>query len=125
LYDGDRELLRMWNGSLGAMLQHATIVLGQAGTANEAAASQGIPVVAFSRSAHTRTPWYRKRQIGLLGEAMFVAAADPERAAAEVVTLLDDQARRARMGAIGRERMGPPGAAALIASEIAALARQT
>jgi uncharacterized protein (TIGR03492 family) len=124
LYDGSRDLLRVWSGSLGAMLQHATIVLGQAGTANEAAASQGVPVVAFARSAHTRTPWYRKRQIGLLGEAICIAPADPQRAADDVVALLHDQERRTRMGAIGRERMGPPGAAAKIAAEVAALAKQ-
>jgi hypothetical protein len=55
---------------------------------------------------------------------MCIAPADPQRAADDVVALLHDQERRTRMGAIGRERMGPPGAAAKIAAEVAALAKQ-
>ncbi|HET9095779.1 MAG TPA: hypothetical protein VFN37_03885 [Candidatus Baltobacteraceae bacterium] len=124
LYDGDREVARAWTGALGAMLRRATIVLGQAGTANEAAAAMGIPVVAFARAGEHRTPWYRMRQVGLLGEAMLVAGADPQLAARQVVELLHDPARRERMGKIGRERMGPGGAAALIAARIAQVMKQ-
>lgn len=123
LLDGDRDVLRAWTGPLGALLQRATIVLGQAGTANEAAAARGIPVVAFARAGETRTPWYRMRQIGLLGESMMVADADPQLAAAQVHALLQDPARRKRMGDEGRTRMGPPGAVATIAAVIADLVR--
>lgn len=123
LYENDREVVRAWTGPLGAMLHRASIVLGQAGTANEAAAAMGIPVVAFARAGERRTPWYRMRQIGLLGEAMLVAGADPEQAARQVIALLRDGPRRARMGEIGRERMGGPGAAARIATGIAQVLR--
>jgi uncharacterized protein (TIGR03492 family) len=123
LHLGEREVIRAWGGPLGAMLQRASLVLGQAGTANEAAAAMGIPVIAFARANERRTPWYRMRQIGLLGEAMIVADADPDRAAAQVCALLRDPARRARMGAIGRERMGAPGAAAVIAAKLTDLVR--
>lgn len=115
------EIVRAWQGPLGAMLRRATIVLGQAGTANEAAAAMGIPVVAFARSGEQRAPWYRMRQIGLLGEAMVVAPRDAESAVAQVSALLHDNVRRAEMGRIGRERMGPPGAAAQIARTLADL----
>ncbi|HKU68343.1 MAG TPA: hypothetical protein VJP85_11260 [Candidatus Baltobacteraceae bacterium] len=121
LYDGDREMLRAWQGPLGAMLQRITLVLGQAGTANEAAAARGIPVVAFARAGEERAPWYRMRQMGLLGDALLVASADPDAAASQVTALLRDPDRRERMGAIGRERMGAPGAAAAIAEAIAQL----
>lgn len=121
LYDGEREMLRGWQGPLGAMLQRATLVLGQAGTANEAAAAAGIPVVAFARAGEERAPWYRMRQIGLLGDALLVASADSDRASAQVNALLHDPERRERMGAVGRERMGAPGAAAAIAERIARL----
>lgn len=124
LYDGEREIARAWQGPLGAMLRRATLVLGQAGTANEAAAAMGVPVVAFARIGETRNPWYRMRQIGLLGEAMIVASADPQQAAADVIALLRDAPRRERMGAIGRERMSAPGAAA-IAAQIAAMVSDT
>ncbi|HEY9179526.1 MAG TPA: hypothetical protein VIO32_02340 [Candidatus Baltobacteraceae bacterium] len=116
-----REVVRAWRGPLGAMLARATIVLGQAGTANEAAAARGIPVVAFARSGERRAPWYRMRQIGLLGEAMIVAPRETDAAAAEVLSLLHDASRRERMGRAGRERMGAPGAAATIAAALAAL----
>lgn len=122
VYYRERELLRAWTGSLGAMLARATLVLGQAGTANEAAAARGIPVVAFARVHERKVPWYRKRQIGLLGEAMIVASAQPERGAQEVLLLLQDPARREHMGAVGRARMGPAGGAALVAEAIAAMA---
>lgn len=122
LFENDREMLRAWSGPPGAMLRRAGVVLGQAGTANEAAAAMGIPVVAFARTQERRTPWYRMRQIGLLGEAMIVASTDPLQAAHEVLALLRDAPRRRRMGEVGRERMGAPGAAAAIAAQIAVLA---
>lgn len=115
------EIVRAWQGPLGAMLRRATLVLGQAGTANEAAAAMGIPIVAFARSGETRAPWYRMRQIGLLGEAMIVAPRDAQAAVAQVCALLHDPARRAEMGRVGRQRMGPPGGAAQIAGTLAQL----
>jgi tetraacyldisaccharide 4'-kinase len=120
----DREIVRAWQGPLGAMLRRADVVLGQAGTANEAAAALGIPVIAFARGGESRAPWYRMRQIALLGDAIMVASADENEAAHEVIALLHDLARRERMGRIGRERMGEPGAAAAIAAQIASLVRQ-
>jgi uncharacterized protein (TIGR03492 family) len=119
LYENDREIVQAWTGALGAMLRRASIVLGQAGTANEAAAAGGIPVVAFARADEARTPWYRRRQIGLLGDAMLVADAQPERAAAQLLQLLADAPRRERMSAAGRQRMGEAGGAARIAARIA------
>ncbi len=43
----NRTRVRAWRGALGPILRRATLVLGQAGTANEAAAAAGVPVVAF------------------------------------------------------------------------------
>ena len=112
--DGN-DAVRAWCGPLDALLD-ATVVLGQAGTANEAAAAAGIPVVAYEETA--RASWYRRRQIGLLGDALMVVRGTQHHAAAQVAALLDDAPRRAAMGAAGRERMGRPGGAALIAAEI-------
>ena len=122
LFEGEREIARAWCGPLGPMLQRATIVLGQAGTANEAAAAAGIPVVAYEPSPSGKRAWYRMRQAGLLGDALLVVDGDAQHAAREVRALLNDPARRAHMGTIGRQRMGPPGGAALIANTIRALA---
>jgi uncharacterized protein (TIGR03492 family) len=116
-----RTIVRAWRGSLGGVLSRATLVMGQAGTANEAAAAAGIPVVAFERGLDRKTAWYRKRQSGLLGDALAIFPGD-DRAVAGVRDLLRDEARRERMGATGRARMGAPGGARRIAECIVAVA---
>jgi uncharacterized protein (TIGR03492 family) len=118
---GDRDVVRAWCGPFGAVLAGATLVIGQAGTANEAAAAGGVPVVAFERGRDRKTAWYRKRQSGLLGEALAILPGD-DGAVAGVRDLLGDAARRERMGAIGRARMGSAGGARRIAGRIAAIA---
>jgi hypothetical protein len=113
--------LRAWTGPVGALFDGATLAIGQSGTANEAAAAEGLPVVALDLASATRKAWYRGRQAGLLGDALLVVPADPEQAAAAVDELIADEPRRARMGAAGRERMGGPGGARAIARAIAEL----
>jgi uncharacterized protein (TIGR03492 family) len=119
---GGRTIVRAWRGAVGALFPQVVVALGQAGTANEAAAASGVPVVAFERGRDRKTAWYRKRQSGLLGEALAIAPEEPGAAAAAVRGLLDDPARRATMAAAGRANMGPPGGAARIAAQIVALA---
>jgi len=114
--------LRPWTGPLGALLHDATLVVGQSGTANEAAAAQGLPVVALELSDAPRDAWYRKRQMGLLGEALAIVPGDPAGGAAAIAALLADGERRARMGAVGRERMGGAGGAHAIAQALVELA---
>lgn len=122
LFIGEREIVRAWRGPLGSMLNGAQLVLGQAGTANEAAAAAGIPVVAYEPSSGGKRAWYRARQAGLLGGALLIAGGGVHDAAQAVEALLHDAPRRARMGTIGRDRMGPPGGAAAIARQIEMLA---
>lgn len=112
----------IWRGETGALFAGATLVVGQAGTANEAAAAAGLPVVALKTRRSRRAGWYRMRQARLLGSALEVVPGDAAAAARGLAALLDDPARRAAMGATGRERMGPPGAALKIAQRIAELA---
>jgi uncharacterized protein (TIGR03492 family) len=114
-----RVIARGWRGAIGPLLRRVQLVLGQAGTANEAAAAAGVPVVAFERSSDRKTAWYRMRQHGLLGGALEVVAGDREEAAAAVGALLDDAPRRVHMGSVGRERMGSAGGARAIAQRIA------
>jgi uncharacterized protein (TIGR03492 family) len=117
--------VRAWRGSLGSLVKRAALVLGQAGTANEAAAAAGVPVVAFERERDRKERWYRQRQKGLLGESLAVVPGRLNAAVASVNDLLNDSARRARMGAIGRARMGEAGGAARVAARIATLLQQT
>jgi uncharacterized protein (TIGR03492 family) len=116
---GERVIARAWSGSIGPLLERAQLVVGQAGTANEAAAAAGVPVVAFELDRDRKTTWYRMRQHGLLGEALAVFPGDPEQAAAGLRALLDDAQRRTRMSLEGAQRMGKPGGALAIARAIA------
>ena len=122
LYEGTRAIVSAWCGPLGALLARSTVVLGQAGTANEAASAAGVPVIAFEPPGETKKSWYRMRQARLLGDGLLVVRGGKTEAVSAVSTLLDDEARRARMGAAGRARMGGAGGSRAIAHRIAALA---
>jgi hypothetical protein len=111
-----------WPGAIGGLLAGATLAIGQAGTANEAAAGGGVPVVALELPGDRRSGWYRMRQERLLGEALAIVPGDPDAAAAAVVAVLGDPARLARMAETGRQRMGGAGAAAAIARAVVDLA---
>ncbi len=99
------------------------LAIGQAGTANEAAAACGVPVVALDDGPGPGASWYRMRQRRLLGEALEIVAAEPRAAAAAVAGLLADEPRLARMRAAGRERMGRSGGAEAIADEVVRVSR--
>ncbi len=114
--------VRPWRGAIGAILADATLALGQAGTANEAAAANGVPVVALEFEADPQDGWYRKRQRGLLGEALAVVPGELPAACDAVAAILTDAPRRTAMGRAGRARMGGPGGAAAIARAIVELA---
>jgi len=122
---GGREIVRGWRKALGPLLKRVVLVLGQAGTANEAAAAAGVPVVAFESNRVRRASWYRRRQQDLLGEALAVLPEERNAAVAGVREILEDRQRRARMAAVGRAQMGEAGGAARIAACIASLAAGT
>jgi uncharacterized protein (TIGR03492 family) len=121
MLDG-RPHVRAWRGPLGPVLRRVMLVLGQAGTANEAAAAAGVPVVAFEGTHGRKQLWYRHRQRGLLGDALAIFPASLDVAVAGVRALMHDPARRAEMAETGRTRMGAPGAARRIAERIAEVA---
>jgi uncharacterized protein (TIGR03492 family) len=120
-----RTLVRAWTGSPASLLKGAALVLGQAGTANEGAAAAGVPVVAFARDRATKARWYRRRQQGLLGDALAVIAGSAVEAARGVCDILNDPARRRQMSETGRARLGAGGASRRIADRIASLTRQS
>ena len=112
-----------WTQSIGGILDGATLAIGQAGTANEAAAANGVPVVALELDGDRRSGWYRMRQERLLAGAMLLVPGVADAAADAIVALLNDPARVARMGAVGRARMGAAGGSRAIAAAIAELAQ--
>ncbi|MFO7264687.1 MAG: lipid-A-disaccharide synthase-related protein [Bacillota bacterium] len=116
-----RGFLWILEGAFGDVLAAADVVIGLAGTGNEQAAGLGKPVVAFPGPGVQFGPRFMRAQRLLLGEALAVTPPDPGAVAAEVRAILSDPARRARMAAAGRERMGPPGAADRMAEAIGRL----
>lgn len=117
IVEGDAEIARAWTGEIGAAIDGAALVLGQAGTANEAAAAAGVPVVAFEGGGG----WYRRRQAALLDGALRVFPRDVAEGARELVRLLQNSNERETMARIGRRRLGAPGAARRIAETIVQL----
>ena len=115
LTDG-RVTLHLSSGSLGAVLAASDVVLGQAGTANQQAFGSGRPVVGFH--AEAERPKRRLQDEAIAGEARLFTERDPDALAAALAHLLVDDADRLRRGAIGRDRMGPPGVIPAIIKEL-------
>jgi hypothetical protein len=102
--------------ALGDVLEAADVVLSQAGTATVQAIGLGKPVITF------KAPQDREQRFNdesrLFGEARQVVQADPAAIADQLRTLLADPAERTRLGAIGKTRVGAPGAIAAILAAI-------
>lgn len=102
----------------GAAVRRATVAVGLAGTGNEQVAALGSPVVAFPPPRAVQyTTRFMRLQHRLLGDAL-LPAATWEEAATRTIGLLRNEGDRARRGAVGRDRMGPPGAVPVIAAEV-------
>lgn len=104
-------------------LARATVVIGLAGTANEQAAGMGLPVVAFPGPGAQFGPAFLAMQHRLLGDAV-VSTSSWQEAAQAVLRLLGDPDERARRGAVGRARMGPPGGTRRIAQALLAMLQE-
>jgi tetraacyldisaccharide 4'-kinase len=103
--------------AFGDAIRAADVVVGLAGTANEQAAGLGKPVVTFVGPGAQVSPRFVALQERLLGGALVVTR-DWKDAAEAVVRLLGNPAERTARGAVGRERMGEPGAVPRIAHAI-------
>jgi uncharacterized protein (TIGR03492 family) len=102
---------------LADVLRRADLVVGLAGTANEQAVGLARPLITFPTPG-VQGPEYVRMKADYFGESALAVAPEPRRVAEAIWALLDDPARRARMIAAGRERMGDPGASAAIAEII-------
>ncbi|MHB8461049.1 MAG: hypothetical protein ACYDA1_00230 [Vulcanimicrobiaceae bacterium] len=114
-------VITAWCGPLGAAIARTSIVFGQAGTANEAAAAAGVPILAYDSDDHG---WYRTRQRGLLGDAVAILSGSYDQAAEKMECILRDSPQRERMSQIGRQRMGGRGASKVIAHRIVEMAQR-
>ncbi len=115
LTDG-RVAIHLATGSLGAVVDACDVVLGQGGTANLQSLGLGRPVVSFLADDARETR--RRRIAALTGDSRIVVPRDPDALAGALAALLADDADRTRRSAIGRARMGPPGAIPAIIEEL-------
>ena len=103
-------------GAAGNVIEAADVVLSQAGTATIQALGLGKPVVTFinPRDRQSRV----RDENSLFGDARVVVPPVAERVAESVEKLLSDPKERLRLGAIGRNRIGGPGAIGTIIDAI-------
>jgi len=99
----------------GDVLNVSNIVIGLSGTGNEQAAGLGRPVVTFPTDGPQFSLKFAQAQKRLLGDAVsFIESRDPRDIASEVMDILGDSMRIARMRKAGHARMGEQGAATRI-----------
>jgi len=103
----------------GDIIKNSQVILGLAGTANEQAIGLGKPVVAFP-ALGPQTSHYRFRlQKRLLGNSIeLLDEYNPQKIANTLLALIVDKHKQKKVQQIGKERMGPPGAASKIAKDI-------
>lgn len=99
--------VHMARGALKPLLDHADIVLSQAGTATIQALGMGRPVITFTRETDRMKRYIEENR--LFGEARRIVPAEKEKIAEAVRRLLAEPAEVERLGAIGKERIGGPG----------------
>jgi uncharacterized protein (TIGR03492 family) len=109
---GDRLTLHLARGVVGNLIDASDLVLSQAGTGTQQALGLGKPAITFNRAGN-RKKRMRDEQ-ALMGEARSLMPEDADAVAAEIARLLRDPELRARLGALGKERMGGPGTIAAV-----------
>jgi uncharacterized protein (TIGR03492 family) len=98
--------------AMGNLLDAADVVMSQAGTASVQALGLGKPVITFINPRDRRSRFTNEQR--LFGEARTVVEAEATAVTAALTRLLSDPDERSRLGAIGRQRIGGPGALAAV-----------
>lgn len=112
LSDGELSVHLARGRAMGNLLEISDIVLSQAGTASVQALGLGRPVITFLNPRDRRSRFEDEQK--LFGPARVVVDAEVGNVALALTELLRDGDERARLGSIGRERIGGPGALAAI-----------
>ncbi len=108
--------LHLARGVAGTLIEKTDLVLSQAGTGTQQALGLGKPVITFNRAGN-RAKRMRDEQ-ALMGEARLLLPEDANTVAGETERLLRDKDLRARLGEIGRKRLGGPGTIAAVVEEL-------
>ncbi|MDB5537229.1 MAG: hypothetical protein JWQ65_2104 [Devosia sp.] len=108
LSDGKLTVHMARGGAMGNLLAQSDIVMSQAGTATVQALGLGIPAITFLNPRDRRSR-FRDEQT-LFGDARVVVPAEADAVCNALSKLLSEPAERMRLGRMGRERIGEPGA---------------
>lgn len=100
------------------VIEASDLVLSQAGTATIQSLGLGVPAITFTRPSDRMKRFLEENR--LFGGARLLSSHDPAELARLTQNLLDDPAELGRLGRIGRERIGEPGAIDAIIRDIAA-----
>ncbi len=118
LADGTLKINLARGRAMGNLLRVSDLVLSQAGTATVQSLGMGRPVITF-RNARDRRSRFEDEQ-NLFGEARVVVDANAESIAQALLALMSSAEERARLGDIGRQRIGGPGALDTVLAELTA-----
>ncbi len=116
LSDGDLTIHLARGGALGNLLAASDLVLSQAGTATVQALGSGKPAITFINARDRRSRFNNEQ--ALFGEARIVVPADVPAVGNALRSLIEDGEERRRLGAVGRLRIGGPGAIEAILAEL-------
>jgi len=108
-------LLLIGPGRFAAWAGWAEIGLAAAGTATEQLVGLGVPALSLPGPGPQFKRGFAERQSRLLGGSVAVCLT-PQVLAERLELLLREPVLRARLGAIGRRRMGPPGGSEALAA---------
>ncbi|WP_375449774.1 hypothetical protein [uncultured Devosia sp.] len=108
LADGRLNVHMARGRAMGNLLEQSDLVLSQAGTATVQALGSGIPAITFLNPRDRRSR-FRDEQ-ALFGEARVVVPAEVDAVGDMLAQLLAEPADRMRLGRLGRDRIGGPGA---------------
>lgn len=117
LSDGELTIHMARGEAMGNLIDASDLVLSQAGTATVQALGLGRPVITFVNPRDRRSRFSDEQN--LFGAARVVVDAEVAAVGAALRLLLDDAGERARLGDVGRDRIGGPGAMDAIVAEIA------
>jgi uncharacterized protein (TIGR03492 family) len=112
----ERLTIHLSRGAVGNLIEGTDVVLSQAGTATIQAIGMGRPVITFN--AVSDRPKRVRDEQRLFGDAWIRVPGNPGPISRAITRLLRDQTLRARLGAVGRDRIGGPGAMAAVIEEL-------
>ncbi|WP_052951841.1 hypothetical protein [Devosia soli] len=118
LSDGNLTVHMARGSAMGNLIEASDVVMSQAGTATIQSLGLGRPAITFINPRDRRSRFADEQN--LFGEARIVVEPKAEEIATALRRLLTDTVERTRLGQVGQDRIGGPGAMEAILAEIRA-----